>query len=299
MARHYFGLKMKTYKDLLAKLNMKKERKQHLAWHHGDIEIKDAPDRSGHLAWKEGDVKFDKKTPVVKESLNEELADTHDKALDLGPSVKEPHVLHPENRDHFNDHHKNLSQGHRNSIAEYKSTSYLINKYHRKKGELSEPEAKQAIKHSKRLDKVTNVKTKKEMHGYRAFGGALNVDDLKKGATFKDNGYTGLSLHHSIAQNFSKEHVHEDETGHHYHNYVARVHVPKGTKAHYLDNDHARHDHKSEKEVLLHRGTTFKVVGHSGHSEQIGNHWSTSKPVYRHNHIVHLEVHDQEDHPGE
>lgn len=290
---------MKTYKDLLAKLNMKKDREKHLAWHHGDIEIKDAPDRSGHLAWKEGDVKFDKKPSVVKESLNEELADTHDKALDLGPSVKEPHVLHPENRDHFNDHHKNLSQGHRKSIAEYKTNSTPINDLHRKPDTRNRDGAEYLEKHSKRLDKVTNVKTKRDMHGYRAFGGALNVEDLKKGKTFKDNGFTGLSLHHSIAHNFSKEHVHEDETGQHHHHYVARVHVPKGTKAHYLDNNYADHNHKSEKELLLHRGTTFKVIGHSGHSEKIGEQWKTSKPIYRHNHIVHLEVHDQEDHPGE
>lgn len=290
---------MKTYKDLLAKLNTKKERKQHLAWHHGDIEINDAPDRSGHLAWKEGDIKLGKKSPIVKESLNEELADTHDKALDLGPGVKEPHVLHPEHKKHFNDHHKNLSPEHKDSVAEYKFNSTPINRLHRNPETRAYNTSDHYEKQSKRLDKVTSVKTKYEMHGYRAFGGALKVDDLKKGTTFKDHGFTGLSLHHDIAHNFSKEHVHEDETGHHYHNYVARVHVPKGTKAHYLDNDHARHDHKSEKEVLLHRGTTFKVVGHSGHSEKSGNHWQTKKPVFRHNHIVHLEVHDQEDHPGE
>ena len=64
--------------------------------------------------------------------------------------------------------------------------------------------------------------------------------------------------------------------------YIFKIHVPKGSKGHYLDHQHNAHDH--EREFLLHRGTTFKVTHHSSDDD---HHFIHVKVVKQDHHIGH------------
>ena len=229
-----------------------------------------------------------------KDVFNPKVIDEHE----IDPH--ESHKMSNEDDEEFINHHDSLSSVHHDLISRYKDSSEGINAPLRQnKGFHSDKnDWDQHRRHVALLDQVTSHKTKKDMHAYRSFGGSIPLADMKAGATFTDHGYTGCSLHHSTAEDFAK--VHDSYTPHpkdpnlkmrNTHTYVAKIRIPGGTKAHFLDNASANHDNLDEHEVLIHRGTTYKVVGHS----VIPPHHDDPHPCYRH--IVHLEVHHQPDHP--
>lgn len=135
----------------------------------------------------------------------------------------------------------------------------------------------------KRLDHITSHRIIRPLIGYRGYGfygsqNRLNLDKFsRKGSVIHDRGYTGTSLSWRHALGFS------DKTPKGMRR-IAEIHMPIGTKGFYIEpyNDHG------EKEFLLHRGTKFRVIGHSIRSE------NDHTPV----HVVHMTVHSQEHHDG-
>ena len=181
------------------------------------------------------------------------------------PKVKDKHIVHPmeqlphedgisQRKRHektveaFANHHANLTYGERNTISYYKANSYDIN------GALRQSKGRSAgstmDKHrAKTMEKVTSHTTPHDMTVYRG----IHDDAMLKhpvGHKYIDHAFTGTSLKHKKASGtFS-------ESGH-----VFRIHVPAGTKGHYIDSEPNAHDH--EHEFLLHRGTQFKYIKHS------------------------------------
>lgn len=62
--------------------------------------------------------------------------------------------------------------------------------------------------------------------------------------------------------------------------HIMAIHLHKGCKAHYIDNDAHGHDNQHEGEVLVHRGTRYKIH----HTEETDHHL-----------VTHVTVHSQRD----
>ena len=284
------------------------KRKDHFSWKAGDVEIK--KDRSGHLVWSGKDIEIVKagKTKSFKKFFKEEAKpewsregekfdkpkyQNHDGWTDHSENQKEAdEVKHSLNHadEHFGKIHKDLPAHHKNSISEYKEDSRVFNKHlrpNRGLGYIKTDQDKYIHGHVKHLDHVTSHRTSHDMKVYRGINIGKHESDYKNltpGDTVKDHGYTGASFHKHVASEFSSDHVGEDSEGKtRISRPVVCIHVPKGSKGHFLDNHNASHSHKREHEFLLHRGTTFKVLGHRyDHSSK--------------NHYIDMVVHHQEDH---
>jgi hypothetical protein len=133
--------------------------------------------------------------------------------------------------------------------------------------------------HVHHLDKVTNHRTVEHHTVYR---GGFKGDKTKFpiGHEYTDHGYASTSFHRSTAKSFAKEHkVGKDSEGwDKYKSHIHVIHVPKGSRGHYLDvqGDDSNHSNSEEKEFLLHRGTRFKVTHHS---EDGSHHYIHSRVV--------------------
>lgn len=256
----------------------KKEKEKHTKPDKSEDERKD------HFRQNEGDIEF------PKEKLNERTSsttkgDTQDNPVEdkTGKSI-EPHKMSSKLNDHFSERHDELDDQHKKAIRLYKKSSHEFNEPLRKNSKNQHPETDD-------LKVVTNHKIPEEMHGYRSFGKDLSINKLKKGSIVKDNGFTGISRNISTAKKF--EYARGIDDNGHYQSYIAKIHLPKGTKAHYLDNDSADHIHMDEQEILTHPGTSFKVTGHTVHKTRVplGN----GSMMDHHQHIIHMTVHHQED----
>jgi len=146
---------------------------------------------------------------------------------------------------------------------------------------------------------------------YRGIGDVpltRQIRNMKPGDTFTDKGYGSASLSPKKAQSFSMgtyadrahdnfEHLPVIQRQHpkdaHYYNTIMKIHLPAGTKAHYLDINHHDVNDKSimrnragvkeygdEREVLLHKGMKYQVMGHSIQKDAFG-------PA-EHLHLVHV-----------
>jgi hypothetical protein len=128
---------------------------------------------------------------------------------------------------------------------------------------------------------VTKHPLPNDSHGFRAFQ-KVDMSKLKVGDTIHDKGFTGVSRDYETARGYASEKDgNRDENEDAVHHYVARVHIPKGTKGLYADQvDHLM---TREKETILHPGTSFKVTGKSvSHEEKDGkDHF---------HHIIHMTV---------
>jgi len=113
------------------------------------------------------------------------------------------------------------------------------------------------------LDKVTSHKT---VEDHTTFRGGIPGDEHRfpVGHEFTDHGYTGTSFRHHVANEFGKSST-KYVKGKISKPIIHVVHVPKGSMAHYLDvkGPDSEHSYHREKELLLHRGTRFKVTHHT------------------------------------
>lgn len=321
----------KTYNDLMHRLRIK---------HGGKLPTATKfVDRKKKFSWDAGDVTI---TPPSKDDLKEaveqlqELKKESPKKSATKPAVgavgsvwnrpeagdkkdRATHVPSKEAKSRIEEYHKNLPDGQKHAIKDYKGNNYdAINKrLRRTKGAVHEAGDKDSWSASDHhntihhLDKALNGhKTTEDHHVYRSFGGSLNVGELKKGAVIHDHAYVSASHSHQVASEFAGDRstLHrkgEDGTSH-FHHFIAKIHVPKGTKAHHLDNAEAKktwdHPNGHEDELLIHRGTSFKVTGHSAHSEAPTS-WKgwdgKDNKEQHHYHIVHMKVHKQENHQHE
>lgn len=253
--------------------------------------------QSGHLGWKISDVEFhdDDKKPIneyhgglthpysdiEKKKAGKAAADaakkpyhsdhpdqlnlkfkgeknlgTHDRPHKItSASVIEEHS-HSDTEDHFEHHNININSKHIKAIHDYKRDSSEINET------LRNSKGKRTPDYKKELDHVTSHTTTKPMTVYRGIHDS-EFHSKKVGTTFTDHGYTGTSIKPHVARGFAHDAKYDEE---HYdktktQGSIFRIHMPAGTKAHYLDMHNG--PCASEHEVLLHRGTKFKIKGHS------------------------------------
>ena len=84
---------------------------------------------------------------------------------------------------------------------------------------------------------------------YRGIEGVANLENLKPGDSFVDNGFTSVSLDAGIAKSFAQSEV----------AILMEIQVPKGVKAAYLAASHPDSTAKYDKELLIARGGTYRV----------------------------------------
>jgi hypothetical protein len=142
---------------------------------------------------------------------------------------------------------------------------------------------KNTERHIKRLDKITDHRTDEHHTVYRS-GIPGDKRKFPVGHKFTDHGYMSTSFRKDVAGGASFAHSHPTKNfdqkygdkAHKKHIHV--IHVPKGTRAHYLDvhGDDSEHGNAHEKELLLNRGTKLKVTHHS---EDDGAHYIHSRVV--------------------
>ena len=258
-------------------------------------EAKKKKTRKDRFTWKEGDV-----TVTKAKGLKE--AEEHHGTWE---NPRTDHVTHrDEDKPHWNDykhqtnnhekyrketeehlsseaekHAKTFSDEHHAARKYYKADSGEINMAHR---HIPQEHLAEHIKEkTKNLDHITSQKTSKDMHVYRGFSGH-EIHKLQHGDTVHDKAYVSTSVSHATArQLFASAHPTKYDTTTHKH-VLAKIHVPAGTKGYHIDH-HEDHENAGESEFLLHRGTHFKVTGHS------------HDPA-THTHYVHMTVHHQDEH---
>ena len=112
-------------------------------------------------------------------------------------------------------------------------------------------------------DLINGTKLNREYIVYRAFGGKYDRTALKVGEVLKDNrSFMSTSLRWSVARQFINPKAFNDKT-----NWIARIRLPKGTKAFYVDV--VENKHEDEREILVNKGVPLTV---SGFTEQNGIH---------------------------
>jgi hypothetical protein len=191
------------------------------------------------------------------------------------------------------------------AIMHYKDSSDSLNGYLRRGVYTS------LSKNIPYLDAVTSHKTKHGFLAYRAIDPASWTRQDHRGrydtheilikrfpvrAIHHDRGFTGTSISLEQAMIFgfdapmkygvdnSKPGVAEIGGHRRYVTPIAEINVKPGTKGHYLDtSEREYHQGHEEHEFLLHRGTAFRVTGHS---------FNPDTNV----HLVHMDIHSQEDH---
>jgi hypothetical protein len=129
--------------------------------------------------------------------------------------------------------------------------------------------------HIKHMDQATSHRTE---HPHTVFRGGVPHDENRYpvGHKFTDHGYTGTTFKHRVAANGFDSHLARSKRGHK--QIIHVIHAPKGTKAHYVNVDN-RAGLTGEHEMVLHRGTKFKVTHHEEtehvhyiHSRVVGHH---------------------------
>lgn len=250
--------------------------------------------RKGHLGWTAGDCEIGK--PLDEESSYR--AKPHDPLphlQDLRPLADEhfkDHVPSERQAMAWREHATNIGEKHRNHVSWYKGDSSEANKPLRKavqiggilhlRADHNMPDV--TTGHIKAMEHVTSTPTTERMNVYRGLDRHSQLHTLAPGDHFVDHGFTGTSLKRSSAHDFGGQHYAGDEGIPHDladHHMLARIHVPAGTKGHYLDAQ--PNVHNDEHEFLLHRGTKFQVTGHSKSQIQHGN--------FIHKlHIIHMRV---------
>lgn len=227
-----------------------------------------------HFCWAEGDIE-----PIL-EGLDEwspENPKIEGKKAHFRPGnePKPGSAAHQE----FIEHDNNLSHSHKEHISYYKGDSYSTNKYLRKKVHPTHDLAA-LHDHIKNLEHVTSHKTQHDHFVFRG-GHRGDISKFPAGQKFIDHGFTGTGFHPDVAAGFSYD---RDVYAHSGKPIVHAIHVPKGTKAHYLDVNTSHEGlHPglggTEHELLLHRGSVFKVTHHS---EDRDHHYIHSRVVAQH-----------------
>lgn len=302
----------------------------HLTWGPGDVEH--LPDRRDHLAWKRGDVETPPKTirDSLKEGLDGAFIHSHLLGIQKAPSPLPliTHIPHEEMM-HQAQHREAYTGDHHHSHDHYKAWSYGVNGPLRDNGKgwdgdrhtASDVMRKELDFHTKHLDHITSLHTKHDMTFYRGFGHAFPTHEMEPGKEFVDHGYTGMSRkpqvaigasypllakhgwsgqgHVGAAASMSPEHYVDDDhpLAHHYS--IAQIHVPAGAKGHLLDHPHFTNTPlRHEEEFLLHRGTKFRILGHSSNDHGVAHIPTHQLSVFPQHpnpkiHVVHMEAVDQ------
>lgn len=185
------------------------------------------------------------------------------------------------NHESFIEHTKNIGGAARSVMYHYKSHSYELNgALRRNKGELKHPALRN---HDEHLSRATSHQLKEPMTVYRGVDAKFaHISKMKPGAIFKDHGYISTSMDERMALHFSSSTVRRNKPTP---RYVFALHLPEGTKAHHFDiAGTAGHmpetGYESEQEVVVHRGTSFRVTHHErDHDANI--------------HYIHAIVHEQ------
>lgn len=280
-------------------------RRSHFSWGPGDVEHHPPPpekkDRSGHLGWGDGDVehkKIDEDASAYSLPHILGLKDTGHRMhwRDLTP-------VSDEELQHQIAHRDKYDMSMHDAHHEYKIYSTGVNDFLRKGRRESSMLYEKSIP---ALDRITSLPTLGSITGYRGFGTGFPIHHMVVGHEFTDHGYTGISRKVTVAAPAS--YVHADHQTHWElnapkdvgavppghplanHHTIAHIYVPPGTKGHLLDMpDHRPAANGQEHEFLLHRGTRFRVMGHS--KATLDTH---TFPFFDKNHtnlhIVHLNV---------
>ncbi len=175
----------------------------------------------------------------------------------------------PELKKHFREIQNKLSDETREHISSYNEDQSYIN--HALRFGEHKKMFKDSISH---LDSVTSHKTPNDMTVYR---GGIPHDEVEKDATHKDEGFVSTTVSPHIAKKFAYEEDYHPKSNK---PVIAKIHVPKGSMAHYTGFDNSDETFHQEKELLLRRGSHFHVDKHVEHPDA---------------HVVHMTLHHQDD----
>jgi hypothetical protein len=147
-----------------------------------------------------------------------------------------------------------LDDSHRNAIKEYTGSMYIdVNQALRK----GKPIPAADRKDMKLVDEAfSKAKTTEPLEVYRGIGPSDSdmFANLKAGDSFQDKGFVSTSTDKDTADNFSRG---DTPT-------MMQINVPKGSKAISVDSmsvfQKGGHAKRSENEILLNRGGSFKVL---------------------------------------
>lgn len=235
-------------------------------------------DRKDKFTWAKDDVEHHK----VNESLVEYTHDNpHQRENPIPDWGNRPQTGSPEHNS-FSKHHDSLDNIEKAHIRKYKGSSANFNHYLRhgktrvetKKGlhsdfdrEYNKAEIKGHEEHDKHMMKVTSHKIE---HHHTVYRSGIPGDEKRfpAGHKFTDHGYAGTSFHKGIAEGFSQQKSNKRKS------IIHVIHVHPGVKGHYLDVHGG--PLSDEHELLLQRGTKFKVTHHS---EDRDNHYIHSRVV--------------------
>lgn len=255
---------------------------------------------SNKFAWGMDDVKHIVPAEAVKQVVKEEShrheTDTHEEKKQQFWKEHPNHVLEHEEYEHHEKVHHSLSDAHKAVVNNYKRNSHEVNE-HLRKHEGRHPHhergnEKSDIAHQvNHLEDVTSHKLSHDKTVWRGFG-HFDASKLKPGHKIKDHAFTSTSHTKRIAEDFAREHSHYESMSDKIkrHKVIAKIHCPKGTLAHHLDTGSADHPNQGEDEVLLHRGTTFKVHKVTHHDLGVNG------TVHHTRTVVHMSVHHQKNH---
>lgn len=165
---------------------------------------------------------------------------------------------------------QHLSNNEKKTIDNYKRTGYAKVNAHLRRGDkahMSPADRETATASIEQLDAILGKSSlKREMRVFRGVGDPeifKNFDRLN-GATISDAGFLSTSQSVDIAaQHARSANMGIKQKGKPVKGIIAVMKLPKGTKAISLGDD------DSEKEVICHRGSSFRVVG----TDKSGPYW--------------------------
>ena len=151
---------------------------------------------------------------------------------------------------HYASWRGNLSSGEATALMEYRGSEYAhINEYLRTEGGTLSSE-------SDRVGKIDSAFRKAPVldRDVAVYRGMSSIEGLKPGMTISDKGYVSTTFHEMAAERFSRS----KKKG-----IVAEIKVKKGKKALYLDKIEVGEPSWGELELLLPRGSSFRVLSTS------------------------------------
>ena len=278
---------IKSFKDFLELIKKNKSRKSRFQWSLKDLEMHDNPkDRQNNFSWTSDDIEIHPNKKInedthtkIEHKTDGTYENPHqDENPDYNEKINEDEKKKIKiSKENFAKHGKTLSNKHISHIMDYKSSSNDLNNHLRNKKDYHSPSK------IKQLDHVTSHKIDHNVTVYRGVHPDFvhnNHHKMQSGSEFTDHGYTGTSYKRHIAAGFSQyDHGKGKQL-------LFKIHLKPGDKAHHLDSTSHNQEHSfsNEDEVLLHRGTRFKI---SHHSED------------KYHHYINLHIVHQPDYKGE
>lgn len=244
-------------------------------------------DRLNHLCWTAGDLDLDlheREEVLGKPGKKFQAPDwMYGDLHRISRDDMRAKDFHPADHEGFRDHNEKVYSDHGDTLVHahiYKRWSSIngILRNSRREGSILIPDIKstrdfphlpsgtiltdadKAAEHTRALERVTSYQTRAPATVWRGVDRGAGIHLKSPGQEFMDHGFTGTSLRPEIAEDFAGEHHGGPLDGR---RILARIHVPAGTKGHYLESDKSMAEDFQEHEFLLHRGTRFRVMGHS------------------------------------